>query len=74
MIRSRNKPPKGIVFVHWLFKEEPTRVGQHLCEVPTAARRVMHSIVFRSIIRQERGGRLRECSRCAAIGKEIGIS
>lgn len=59
--------------VHWLFKEEPTRVEYHLCDVPRAARDTEHSIVLRPVIRQRRGGRLRECVRCAKIGKALGI-
>jgi hypothetical protein len=59
--------------VHWLFKEEPTLVDHHLCDVPRAARAVEHSIILRPVIRQKKGGRLRECVRCAAIGKELCI-
>jgi hypothetical protein len=62
-----------VVHVHWLFKEEPTRVEYHLCDVPRAAQDAEHSIVLRPVIRQKRGGRLRECDRCAAIGKELKI-
>lgn len=61
------------VSVHWLFKEEPTRMGNPLCEVPRAARATEHSIVLRPVIRQKPRGRLRECAGCAAIGKELGI-
>jgi hypothetical protein len=62
------------VTVHWMFKEEPTRAERQLCTFPRAARDADHSIVFRPLIRQKPGGRLRECVRCAAIGKELGIS
>jgi hypothetical protein len=62
-----------IVNVHWLFKEEPTRVAHHLCDVSGAARDAEHSIVLQPVIRQKRDGRLRECVRCAKIGKELGI-
>ncbi len=61
------------VSVHWLFKEEPTLTSSHLCDVPRTARNVEHSIVLRPVIRQKRGGRLRECVGCAKIGKELGI-
>ena len=62
-----------IIHIHWLFKEEPTRAADHLCDVPHTARDTEHSIVLRPVIRQKRGGRLRECVRCATIGKELGI-
>jgi hypothetical protein len=62
-----------ITHVHWLFKEEPTLVDQHLCDVPRATSDAAHSIVLRPVIRQKHGGRLRECVRCARIGKELGI-
>lgn len=62
-----------LVHVHWLFKEEPTLTANHLCDVPATARDTAHSIVLRPVIRQKRGGRLRECVRCAKIGKELGI-
>lgn len=59
--------------VHWLLQEEPTREGYRLCDCPSTARNAPHSIVLRPIFRQQRGGRLRECARCAKIGKELGI-
>ena len=62
-----------IVHVHWLYKAEPTHAADHLCDMPRAACDTEHSIVFRPVIRQKRGGRLRECARCATIGKELGI-
>ena len=62
-----------IISVHWLFKEEPTLTGHHLCDVPQAAKDTEHSIVLRPVIRQKPGGRLRECARCAKIGKELNI-
>jgi hypothetical protein len=62
-----------MIDVHWLFKEEPTRVDHHLCDFPRAARDTEHSIVLRPVIRQKPGGRLRECMRCAKIGKELNI-
>lgn len=62
-----------ITHVHWLFKEEPTLVANHLCDSPLIARDTEHSIVLRPVIRQKRGGRLRECERCAKIGEELGI-
>lgn len=62
-----------IVHVHWLFKEEPTLEGHHLCDFPQAARDTEHSIVLRPRIRQKPGGRLRECVRCSKIGKALGI-
>lgn len=62
-----------IVHVHWLFKEEPTLVGRHLCDIPHAARDTEHSIVLRPVIRQKPHGRMSECVRCAKIGKELGI-
>jgi hypothetical protein len=37
------------------------------------ARDAEHSIVLRPVIRQQRGGRLRECERCATIGKGLDI-
>lgn len=61
------------VYVHWLFKEEPTLVGHHLCDFPRVARDTEHSIVLRPVIRQKPGGSLRECASCAKIGKELGI-
>ena len=61
------------VLIHWLFKEEPTLAGIPLCDVPRAARDATHSIVLRPVIRQKATGRLRECERCAAIGKELHI-
>jgi hypothetical protein len=61
------------VTVHWMFKEEPTRVERQLCTSPRAARDADHSIVLRPVIRQKPGGRLRECVRCAAIGKALEI-
>ena len=59
--------------VHWLFKEESTLVGNHLCDVP--ARRARRRALDRAppIIRQKPGGRLRECASCAKIGKELHI-
>ena len=63
-----------IAHVHWLFKEEPVHEGYNLCDVPRAATDAEHSIVLRPVIRQKHGGRLRECVRCAAIGKALGIS
>ena len=62
------------VVVHWLFKEEPTLEGNHLCAVSHAARDVTHSIVFRPVIRQKPGSTLRECPDCAKVGKALGIS
>lgn len=59
--------------VHWLFKEEPTRESRHLCDASRIAQEAEHSIVLRPVLRQKRGGRLRECERCAAIGKTLGI-
>jgi hypothetical protein len=67
------KPPLKLIHVHWLFKEEPTFAGQPLCDVARAARDTEHSIVLRPVIRQRSGGRLRECARCARIGRELGI-
>lgn len=61
------------VHVHWLFKEEPTLMANHLCDFPRASRDTEHSIVLRPVIRQKPGGRLRECVSCAKIGKELGI-
>ncbi len=61
------------IHVHWLFKTEPTLASHHLCDVPSAAREAEHSIVLRPVLRQKRGGRLRECARCAKIGKSLGI-
>ncbi len=61
------------VAVHWLFKEEPTLVAHHLCDVSSVARTATHAIILKPVIRQKPGGRLRECPRCAAIGKELGI-
>jgi hypothetical protein len=61
------------VDVHWLLKEEPTLESHQLCDFPRAARDAAHSIVLRPVIRQKTGGRLRECTRCAKIGKELGI-
>ncbi len=49
-------------YVHWLF------------QVPRAAQEAANSIVLRPVLRQKRGGRLRECPRCAVIGKGLGIS
>lgn len=63
-----------IVDVHWLFKLEPTLEPHHLCDLPKTARDAEHSIVLRPVLHQKVGGRLRECARCAAIGKELGIS
>ena len=62
-----------ITHVHWRFKEEPTLEGQQLCDVPRTARDTPHSIILRPVIRQKPGGRLRECVKCAKIGKELGI-
>lgn len=62
-----------IVLVHWLFKQEPTLTGHPLCDTPSAAQDAEHSIVLRPILRQKRGGRLRECPRCAKIGESLGI-
>jgi len=62
-----------ITHIHWLFKEEPTLEDHHLCDFPRAASDSAHSIVLRPVIRQKPGGRLRECVRCAKIGKELGI-
>ena len=62
-----------IVRVHWSYKEDPTLEGFQLCGVSRAARDAAHSIVLRPVIRQKPGGALRECSRCAKIGKELGI-
>ena len=59
--------------VHWRFREEPTLADHHLCDFPGVARDAEHAIVFRPVIRQKKGGRLRECGRCAAIGRELGI-
>lgn len=59
--------------VHWLFKKEPTHAANYLCDFPRDALDAEHSIVLRPVIRQKKGGRLRECVRCAAIGKELGI-
>ena len=59
--------------VHWRFKEEATAADRHLCDFPRAALDATHSIVLRPVIRQKPGGRLRECARCAKIGKELGI-
>ena len=67
------KRPSKFTIIHGLFNEEPTLEGHHLCDVPSAARDAEHSIVLRPVIRQRKGGRLRECDRCSAIGKEIGI-
>ena len=61
------------VHVHWLFKEEPTLEGHHLCDVSNAARAATHSIVLRPVIRQKPGSTLRECPRCAKVGKALGI-
>jgi hypothetical protein len=62
-----------VIYIHWLFKPEPTLESHHLCDVPSAAREAEHSIVLRPVIRQKRNGRLRECERCAAIGKALNI-
>lgn len=62
-----------LTHVHWLFKEEAVAAEHHLCDVPRAATDATHSIVLRPVIRQKTGGRLRECERCAAIGKGLGI-
>jgi len=62
-----------VTHVHWLFKEEPTLEEHQLCDFPKGARDAPHSIVLRPVIRQKPGGRLRECVRCAKIGKELGI-
>lgn len=59
--------------VHWVFKEEPTRIGLSLCDAPSAARAASHSIILRPVIHQKRGGRFRECARCSKIGKELNI-
>jgi hypothetical protein len=62
-----------ITDVHWLFKTEPTLEAHHLCDFPRGVRGAEHSIVLRPVIRQKSGGRLRECTRCAKIGKELNI-
>ena len=62
-----------IIYVHWLFKEEPTLEDHHLCDFPRAAWDTEHSIVLRPVIRQRPGGRLRECTLCAKIGRTLGI-
>lgn len=62
-----------ITHVHWLFKEEAVAADHHLCDFPRSARDAEHSIVLRPVIRQRPGGRLRECVRCATIGKALGI-
>lgn len=61
------------VFVHWLFKVEPELESHHLCDIPKAALNIGPTIVLRPVIRQKSDGRLRECSSCAAIGKELHI-
>ena len=61
------------VTIHWLFKLEPTQTSQDLCSAPVAAREAEHSIILRPIIKQRRGGRLRECPHCATLGKELRI-
>jgi len=58
-------------YVHWLFKEEPTLEAHHLCDFPASAMQAEHSIVLRPIIRQRPGSPLRECPRCAKIGKDL---
>lgn len=64
---------RKITHVHWLFKEEPALAEHHLCDVSSSARNAEHSIVLRPVIRQKYGGPLRECVRCAKIGKALGI-
>jgi hypothetical protein len=71
--RRSQRSMSKLTHVHWLFKEEAVHAGQHLCDVPRAAHSAAHSIVLRPVIRQKRGGRLRECVRCSAIGKALGI-
>ena len=61
------------VHVHWQFKTEPTLEALQLCDYPRGVKGTTHSIVFRPVIHQQRGGRLRECPDCAKIGKELGI-
>lgn len=62
-----------LTHVHWLFKEEATREAHHLCDFPGTAREAEHSIVLRPIFRKKHGAHVRECVKCTAIGKSLGI-